>query len=405
MQLPDIFDIINCRCTLPLVSIPKVKAAQAGSSDVWPAPVVFAYAEPPRQPVAIADPSHGAQSLHSGGAKAEPVTIEQPERQRQTVPEWLTAIYAKLDGWRLALLEPRKLVPPGGYHSPKCVAAGLDCILRINQQKADSERLPTEVTAQAIVYRIINYRVPVYYVAEDFIRAVAATELPHDFTLADLHWPMPAMAVGFPLRFLREYLGRETCYVFATEFEAGEHRCPFLPGTPIITMPKAKVAFYSYACLDGRLESFVSSYWKEDRVDEIVQKYSYTDYTGADAPKIQEDKECCERLSVLMFKLLVVLNTRPNLVEPGNCVRSARTRKGKPRSELWSPNIIGAKYRVLRERTAPTGTHASPRLHWRRGHLRNQAHGPGRTLRKLAWIEPTLVGMQETTPAQSKGRL
>jgi hypothetical protein len=198
------------------------------------------------------------------------------------VPDWLRAVYDTIVGWRLALLEPRKLAPPGGYHSPQCVAAGLDCILRINESKSDIERLPTEITAQAIVYRIINHRVPVYYVAEDFIRAVAATELPHDFTLADLHWPRPAMVIAFPVRFMREFLGRETCYVCATEFDAGDHSCRFLPFTPVITMPKAKVAFYWNACVEGRLESFVSSYWKEDRVDEIIQKYSYTDYTGAD---------------------------------------------------------------------------------------------------------------------------
>ena len=310
----------------------------------------------------------------------------------RSVPHWLAAIHDKMEPWRLALLEPHKLVPPGGYHTPKCIAAGLDCILKTNERKTDRERLPTEVTAQAIAYRLINYRVPVYCIADDFIRAVAATELPHDFLLADLHWPMPAMAVGLPVRFMREYLGTETCYVYATEFDGGEHGCRFLPSTPVIIMPKAKISFWWYACVDGQLESFVSSFWKEDRVDEIIQKYSYTDYTSADAPKIQEDKERCDRLSALMLKLLVVLNTRPNLVEPGTCLREASTRKGKTRSELWSPNIIGRTYRVLRENTC---THASPRLHWRRGHLRNQAHGPGRTLRKLAWIEPMLIGMQE----------
>lgn len=313
----------------------------------------------------------------------------------RTVPDWLAAIYDNIDSWRLALLEPHRLVPPGGYHSPKCIAAGLDCILRTNESKTDSERLPTEITAQAIAYRLINHRVPVYCIAEDFIRAVAATELPHDFILADLHWPLPAMVIGLPVRFMREYLGTETCYVYATEFDAGDHGCRFLPGTPVITTPKAKIAFWWYACVEGRLESFVSSFWKEDRVDEIIQKYSYTDYTHADAPKIQEDKERCDRLSALMLKLLVVLNTRPGLVEPSTRLRDARIRKGRARCELWSPNIIGRTYRVLREGTVPIGTHASPRLHWRRGHLRNQAHGPGRTLHKLAWIEPTLVGMQE----------
>jgi hypothetical protein len=117
--------------------------------------------------------------------------------------------------------------------------------------------------------------------------------MPHVFTLADLHWPMSAMVIGFPVRFMSEYLGIETGYVYAAEFEAGDHSCRFLPGTPVITMPQAKIAFFWYACVAGQLESFVSSFWKEDHVDEIVQKYDYTDYTGAAASKDQEDKERC----------------------------------------------------------------------------------------------------------------
>jgi hypothetical protein len=34
-----------------------------------------------------------------------------------------------------------------------------------------------------------------------------------------------------------------------------------------------------------------------------------------------------------------------------------------------------------------------PGLHWRRGHWRNQAHGPARALRKLIWVMPMMVGL------------
>jgi hypothetical protein len=313
----------------------------------------------------------------------------------RTLPYSFAAIYEQIEPWRLSFLEPRRFAPPGGYHSPKSIPAGLDAILRGNELKTDAERVPTEVTAQAICYEVINHRVPTFFVGEDFVRAVAATVLPPDFTLNDLHWPMPAMVLGFPVRFMREYLGTDTCYVYAADFAQGEHGCPFLTATPVIIMPKAKVAFWWFACVEGRLESFVSSYWKEDRVDQIIQRYAYTDYTGADDLKAKADKERCDLLSALMLKLLVVLNTRRNLVEPATRLRAAGTRKGKIRTELWSPNIIGRHYQVLHDKSALTATHASPRLHWRRGHLRSQPHGQGRTLRKLIWLEPMLIGFQE----------
>ena len=73
--------------------------------------------------------------------------------------------------------------------------------------------------------------------------------------------------------------------------------------------------------------------------------------------------------------------------------------------EFWSPNVIGAKYKFKREVPTivdgkfvtgqrATGTHASPRLHWRRGHYRNQAFGHQRKERKTIWIEPCLIGAE-----------
>lgn len=37
------------------------------------------------------------------------------------------------------------------------------------------------------------------------------------------------------------------------------------------------------------------------------------------------------------------------------------------------------------------GTDRTLKVHWRRGHLRNQAHGEGHKLRKTVWIQPILV--------------
>jgi hypothetical protein len=59
----------------------------------------------------------------------------------RTLPEWLGAVYDHIEEWRLPIVEPRKLVPPGGYHSPKGIAAGLDSILRTNEMKTDAERI------------------------------------------------------------------------------------------------------------------------------------------------------------------------------------------------------------------------------------------------------------------------
>lgn len=296
-----------------------------------------------------------------------------------------------------ALLEPRRIQSPPGYHSVKCVSAGLFTLLgnRVLKAAAGLMSVPTEIAAHVVSYQVIRYRVPIYFIDEQFVRAVAATDLPHDFTLQDLHWPMPAMVVGFPARFLQEYLGRDVCYVYAANCDAGDYSLAALPGCPTITVPRDKVAWQFYSWHDGNLESFVSSYFRQDRVDETISNYSYTDYTGVkDEAGIATDKEITDRLSALMLKLLVILNTRPQLVEPGRCVRPQKMKHGRVKHcELWSANLIGKSYRTLRDDRGE-GTHASPRVHWRRGHVRSQPHGPRRSLRKPVWIEPVLVGLQ-----------
>jgi len=141
-------------------------------------------------------------------------------------------------------------------------------------------------------------------------------------------------------------------------------------------------------------------------VDETIQNYSYTDYTGIkDEAGIATDKDVTDRLSALMLKLLVILNTRPQFVEAGRCVRPQKIKHGRVKHcELWSPNLIGRCYRTIRDERGG-GIHASPRVHWRRGHVRSQPHGPNRSLRKSIWIEPVLVGLQPGTGAEKDGRI
>lgn len=123
-----------------------------------------------------------------------------------------------------------------------------------------------------------------------------------------------------------------------------------------------------------------------------------------DADLTEEDSGFVEKMGVIVFGTILAMNARPQLVEHGKLIK--RVAKADKIREFWSPNIIGAKYKFKREVPqvvkgkfvhAPgreTGTHASPRMHWRRGHYRNQPVGPGRKERKNIWIEPCLIGAE-----------
>jgi hypothetical protein len=204
---------------------------------------------------------------------------------------------------------------------------------------------------------------------------------------------------------------------------------PFVGEHWTVTTPD-KVAFMFNAFAQATLGSWVSANRKADRVDEAITKYAYTDYTFSDSAKVAVDEQTTQKMATLILKLLVVLNTRPALVKPGGIERSEKRhpKTGEiTRSELWQANVIGSKYRVLRQPS--TGTHASPKWHWRRGHLAHQRIGSTKAtdfvavsslprredgeidwlvvpeearrafwrFHKRTWIEPALVNFDDDT--------
>ncbi len=60
-------------------------------------------------------------------------------------------------------------------------------------------------------------------------------------------------------------------------------------------------------------------------------------------------------------------------------------------NSLYSPLWIGKNYQSKIKHISK-GSHASPRLHVRRGHWRSVPYGEKRSLRKQVWIQPTVVG-------------
>jgi len=308
----------------------------------------------------------------------------EPRPQSQTIFPTLPRFFAKVyddhvapHEAKRALFEPRRVATPDGYHSTRCVAAGLFALLTQARLAAeDSEPLPTEVTGSTFCYRVLEHQVPVYFVDEEFARAVAATQLPDDFTFGDLNWPQLGMVIGWPPRFLREYVGRDFCCVYAANCPAGRYLPKGLERSPVIEVPegRSKIGWFYYAWANGRPECFVSAYLTKDKLAEGISGYTYTDFMGEEAAKVQADKELTERVSALMLKLLVILNMRPSFITHGTQQPPRRVKRAREwKRELWSANFIGRGYRLARERH---GAHASPRIHIRRGHVTWQVTGP-----------------------------
>jgi hypothetical protein len=115
---------------------------------------------------------------------------------------------------------------------------------------------------------------------------------------------------------------------------------------------------------------------------------------GIQVDESAEDK-FIKQISNLLLQTLLLIQTRPEFVEAGQAVgygESGSNRKQKS-NLLINPNWVGKSYQVQKRNfIEPTRTHASPRMHWRRGHHKRVPIGErGKGERKWVWIEPQLI--------------
>lgn len=305
---------------------------------------------------------------------------------------------------------PRTILPPNGYLSPKLYAVSMVGLMYSAQTEADKQRIGETLSSEAfesiskhdpasllLAAKLAELQVPTYFVAEEFLCAVAATEPPKEGTLKGLHWPMEAMLFVLPLDFMRSYLGRDVGFLAMSRQASGD--CTV--GKVTVRTVNERVLFhFPMVCKNGVPIDYRGAYGTDRSLADIEKAPFMHDPAekkveqelGADLITEEEEQSMNMKMNALGIKLLLAMNARPDLVEhqqvatPGKPARQSRE-EVRP---TYHPNVLGKGYRIVRE-GLPDGTHASPRMHWRRGHMRRQRHGHGRSLTKIVWIEPSLV--------------
>jgi len=317
-------------------------------------------------------------------------------------------------------LYPRRILPPNGYLNPKYFTVTLWSELCAGF-KTEMQMLP-HVTGVLNVLRQVQYGVPTYFVRSELAQAVAQTEPPDDFKFSEINWPLPAMLFVLPTDFVLKHFGFFCPFLSVTYTPRGVYP-DCLPKLPQCELPLQAV---------NGLDNLI------DRINIIYPVYSKdrlpVDYTGsfpltmnvnemgqcafedasyleekilnedlhnnlpADLPTEAQEKLFSVKVQSFAVRLMLALTARPTLIKAGGVAREEKIKHGvKWLDALWHPNLIGWEYRAQRSEPSPDGggTHASPRLHWRRGFLRSQAYGPKNTLRRPTWIEPVLVNAPE----------
>jgi hypothetical protein len=316
---------------------------------------------------------------------------------------------------------PRQITTPGGFTNPRLFTASLHYGLAISLWP-EVNMLP-HLTAYLSTLTQITYKVPTYFVRSEFAQAVAQTNPPEDFKIGEIKWPLPAMLFVLPTDFILKYFGFYCPFLSVARAEIGVY--PDILKLPETDIPKvlmndlrndAERMLVTYPVYSS-INNFPIDYSGAFNFDHNIADVAKADFHDAtyveeaalgirintdavDVPSGEAERKFQDKMMTFAIKLMLALTARPDLIKVGQQTRKHReikhSRRTEVREALWSANTIGWEYRATRERGGHAqGTHASPRLHWRRGHMRNQPYGEKLTLRKLLWIEPVLVNAPE----------
>src|SRR5262245_59693899 len=275
------------------------------------------------------------------------------------------------------------------YGSPKRVAETYFSAL--NWVMDGTGKAPAAMQAvYAAACRARDFAFPAFFVEPEFLAAAMQTRPPEGMRWDEIKLPFEAGVFCLPRGSLKYIDGSEVNHVGWMRARAGE-QMTWGSRAPIINNRNA--AFLIYAQPDNFDGTILFSNLNADEAPYISDEEIRVLWHGAfDLPLAEGDDAFIRQCRMVCFSLLLAMQARPQLVSTGQRTGKRAKKGGR---EFWTPNIMGRGFRVLREVSGETGTHASPRLHWRRGDFRAQRFGPGYAEVKTIWIEPALIGQNE----------
>lgn len=298
---------------------------------------------------------------------------------------------------------PRQYEDIGGYYPPKRVAAALAMVTRTLIRTGIRGAPAAHRLLATAIKPLVDHQMPMFFIAPDLVKAIQKTDFRDEIDWVDMALPFESGIFCLPKGALVHPKDGECNFIVWTRNRKGD--CPpAFPGLPIIQLPCDTFSLVAlctgnYVWYDSNLSAAKRPTL---RLHNLFLREPGEDYPQQVTPTQwdentfgEDDENFLESIGVIVFGTLLAMETRPELLDRTRLIKRIPAKKDKPAREFWSPNIIGKHYHLKREPQG--GTHASPRMHWRRGHFRNQPFGPQSKERKTIWIEPMLVGTKGAT--------
>lgn len=219
--------------------------------------------------------------------------------------------------------------------------------------------------------------------APELLAALQKTDFDGDINWTTMPLPFESGILVLPRGGYAHPLDGDCAFIVWDRCKAGAH-APGIPGLPVVytthmtfslvaLCPKEGVWYDS--TLTARVRPTLKLrnlfYLRDGEEVPSIRCNTKWDETATAAG----DKEFIDGIGVIAFGALLALAAKPELRTKARIIRTVPGKKGAASREFWSPNIIGKDYK-LRGVSGTGGLHASPRMHWRRGHFRQQPVGP-----------------------------
>jgi hypothetical protein len=289
---------------------------------------------------------------------------------------------------KFKLFYPKQYNGVGGWGHPKEAAAFFtqtcidhDKYSELNKRRELSADENTNRLGLAngllIGVQLTKYNQPCYWITEAMFQMADKTDFPENMTLGDLNWPLPAMAFLLPAGLLVSHERESYNWIGVAKFQ-----------------PKDKFGVTKE--LVGICSSSAVS------TNNITQTYSINsslaslnpEHMGnAGALEKEKDSIFAKRILRITTNLILFMMAKPELVEKNTTEGKTVHQASMVKRNVFNPIWIGKNYQIRRV-SESVGTHSSPVMHYRRGHWRSQACGPGYSIRKNILIDPVLVNCE-----------
>ena len=310
-------------------------------------------------------------------------------------PDWLQA------------LAPRHINAPADYWPQKVLAvssvnAAMQNYISIHEHQTRPNPALAAVHGQAAL--LLRYEVPTYYVSRELLAAALRTELPDDMTFEAIPFPFDALVFMLPNGTVRHPTEGDCPFLVLSRTSKGQTLSlpiqgldfsvsadqdavlvtTYMPEAPLSTVYYKSVPVIPGATIRQAFQQASSVPFSLIVNDELADNEEGVDLSA---------EHFVDKLWLLSVTLLLIMVSGENLIERGRLEKKRKPKSGdgKP-MEFWSPNFLGRLYQSAVAGEGESRSASTQRLHWRRGHIKAQPHGPRRELRKIIWIQPYKAG-------------